>query len=97
MSGEDIGLRWGAVLPGVVSLLLILGSPVFANGEQTQELENLGIEDVYTDDGYLVYSGPQGGVYYFPSDKDLELEDSDIANTVWSERKLYMPYNVYYL
>jgi hypothetical protein len=97
VSGEDVGLHWGAVLPGVVLLLLILGSPVFADGKQAQELENLGMGDVYTDGGYLVYSDPQNGVYYFPSDEDLELEDSDTVNTVWSERKLYMSYNVYYL
>ncbi|MBU2560473.1 hypothetical protein KKA03_06215 [archaeon] len=61
MSGEDIGLHWGAVVPAVVSLLLILGSPVFAQGNHTGELRNLEIEVVYTnpyfytDDGYAGY------------------------------------------
>ena len=91
MSGEDISLHWGAVLPAVVSLLIILGSPVFAaNG-----LEDLGIGDVYTDDDYVVYFDAHDGAFCFPP--PTELEDSDTLNTIFTERKLFMPYNVYTL
>ena len=90
MSGEDISLHWGAALPVVVSLLLIVGSPVFA----TQEF---GIGDVYTDDGYVVYFDPSDGAFCFLPPTSLELEDTDTANAIWSERKLFMPYNLYNL
>lgn len=93
MSGEDISLHWGAVLPAVVSLLIILVSPVFA----AQGLVDIGIGDVYTDDGYVVNSNPEDSEYYFPTDRDLELEDPDTFNTIFSERKIYMPYNIYNL
>ena len=91
VSKEDIGLHFGAVLPAAVSLMLILASPVFAS----QGLEDLEIGDIYTDEGYVVYFNAQDGAFCFPP--PTKLEDSDTLNTVFSERKLYMPYSVYSL
>jgi hypothetical protein len=97
VSGEDVGLHWGAILLGIVSFLLILGSPVFANEEYDGDLKNLQIEGVYTDDGLVAYPELEGGRLHYPTPEDLELEESDTITTIYSERKLYMPYNVYYL
>jgi hypothetical protein len=91
VSGEDVGLHWGAALPAAVSLLIILVAPVFA----IQGIGDLGIEDVYTDGGYVVHFDPPEGGFCFPP--PTSLEDTDTVDTVWSERKLFMPYDVYTL
>ena len=76
---------------------MVLANPAFADEEQTEEIMDSEIEVVYNDDGYVFYFEPQTGEFYFPSLQDSALDDSDIINTFFSERKLFMPYNTYEL
>ncbi len=90
-------MHWPPVIWGVVLLCMILASPVFADEKETEEIMGPEIEVVYTDNGCVVYFDPQDGIFYPPPPGDFEPGDSDTINTIFSERKLFMPYNTYEL
>jgi hypothetical protein len=76
VSGEDVGLHWGAVLPAVVSLFLILGSPVFAYGKHAGELKNLEIEVVYTNPYFYTGDGLAGYYIGLPMTYELHIKNT---------------------
>ena len=80
-------MHWPPVIWGVVLLCMVMASPVFADEKETEELENLEIDVVYTDEGYVVYFAPQDRIFYSPPPRDFEPEDSATINTIFSERK----------
>lgn len=76
MNEEDVGLHLGAILPAVVSLLLILGSPVFAQGKHIGELKHLEIEVVYTDPYFYTDDGYAGYYIGLPMTYELRIKNT---------------------